>query len=64
MTPPLRSATLDLRLAKKFKTYKKQNLEVSVDIFNVANMLNKDWGAGHNLGTQKIYSIKGFDKDL
>ena len=46
--------TLDLRLAKKFKTYKKQNLEVSVDIFNVANMLNKDWGAGHNLGTQKI----------
>jgi hypothetical protein len=25
--------TLDLRLAKKFKTYKKQNLEVSVDIF-------------------------------
>lgn len=55
--------TLDLRLAKKFKTYKKQNLEVSVDIFNVANMLNKDWGAGHNLGTQKIYSIKGFDKD-
>lgn len=55
--------TLDLRLAKKFKTCKKQNLEVSVDIFNVANMLNKDWGAGHNLGTQKIYSIKGFDKD-
>ena len=55
--------TLDIRLAKKFKTYKKQNLEVSVDIFNVANMLNKDWGAGHNLGTQKIYSIKGFDKD-
>ncbi|MCD7927007.1 MAG: carboxypeptidase regulatory-like domain-containing protein [Bacteroides sp.] len=54
--------TLDLRLAKKFKTFKKQNLEVSVDIFNVANMLSKDWGSGHNLGTQRIYSIKGFNQ--
>lgn len=53
--------TLDLRLAKKFKTYKKQNIEVSVDIFNVANMLNKDWGSGHNLGTQYLYTIKSFD---
>lgn len=55
--------TLDLRLAKKFKTFKNQNLEVSVDIFNVANMLNKDWGSGHNLGKQNIYSIKGFDQN-
>lgn len=54
--------TLDLRLAKKFKTFKNQNLEVSVDIFNVANMLSKDWGAGHILGNQYIYSIKGFDQ--
>lgn len=55
--------TLDLRLAKKFKTLKKQNLEVSVDIFNVANMLNKDWGSSHSLGKQGIYSIKGFNKE-
>lgn len=55
--------TLDLRLAKKFKIYKKQNIEVSVDIFNVANLLNKNWGAGHNLGTQRIYTIKSFDHD-
>lgn len=54
--------TLDLRLAKKFKTFKNQNLEVSADIFNVANMLSKDWGSGHILGNQYIYSIKGFDQ--
>lgn len=54
--------TFDLRLAKKFKTYKTQRLELSVDIFNVANMLNKKWGVGHNLGKQNIYSIKGFDQ--
>lgn len=55
--------TLDLRLAKKFQIYKKHSLELSVDIFNVLNMLNKDWGAGHNLGAQKIYTIKSFDKE-
>lgn len=26
-------------------------------------MLNKDWGAGHNLGKQNIYSIKSFDAE-
>lgn len=54
---------LDLRIAKKIKLYKKQNLEVSVDLFNVANMISKDWGSGHNLGKQNIYSIKAFDQD-
>jgi len=51
----------DLRLAKKFHFYKSHGLEASVDIFNLANMLNKDWGVGHNLGKQNIYNIKSFD---
>lgn len=55
--------TFDLRLAKTFKTFKTQHLELSVDIFNVANLLSKSWGSGHNLGTQKLYSIKGFDQN-
>ena len=55
--------TLDLRLAKKFKTFGTQSLEVSVDIFNVANMLSKKWGANHSLGKQNVYSIKGFDQE-
>lgn len=53
--------TFDLRLAKKVKVYKTQNIELSVDVFNVANLLNKDWGAGHLLGKQNIYTIKSFD---
>ncbi len=53
--------TFDLRVAKKFKIYKKQNIELSVDIFNVANLLSKNWGSGHNLGKQNIYTIKSFD---
>lgn len=53
---------LDLRLAKRFKIYKSQALEASVDIFNVANLLNKDWGANHRIGTTHLYTIKGFDQ--
>jgi len=53
----------DLRLAKMFRFYKTHGLEVSVDIFNIANMFNKNWGVGHNLGKQNIYSIKSFDPD-
>ena len=55
--------TFDLRLAKKFKFYKTQNIELSVDVFNVANLLNKEWGSGNNLGTQYIYTIKEFDQN-
>ena len=53
----------DLHLAKTFKLYKNQAIDISFDIFNVANLLNKDWGAGHNLGTTAIYTVKGFDAE-
>ncbi len=53
--------TWDLRLAKRFRTYKTQSIEVSADIFNVANLLNKKWGTQDLLGKQNIYSLKGFD---
>jgi len=52
----------DLRLAKRFKLFGNHGLEASVDIFNVANLLNKDWGVGKNLGKQNLYAIKSFDK--
>ena len=55
--------TFDLRIAKKFKIYKTQNIELSVDIFNVANLFSKNWGSGHNLGKQNIYSIKSFNSE-
>lgn len=53
--------TFDLHLGKRFKLYKTHHLDVSVDLFNVANLLNKDWGAGQNLGKIYLYNIKGFD---
>lgn len=53
--------TIDLRLTKKIKTFKDQSLELSVDAFNFANLLNKEWGVNHNLGSQALYVLKGFD---
>jgi hypothetical protein len=55
--------TMDIRLSKKFATWQKQNIELSVDVFNVANLLNRDWGSGHILGRQGIYTVRSFDKD-
>lgn len=51
----------DLRLAKKFNLYRNHSIEISGDIFNVANLLNKEWGTNKSLGKQNIYSLGGFD---
>jgi hypothetical protein len=55
--------TWDLRFAKKFNVWKKQYIELSGDIFNVENLLNKTWGSSRNLGKQSIYGISGFDQN-
>ncbi|WP_233509687.1 TonB-dependent receptor [Pedobacter chinensis] len=52
---------VDLRIAKKFKLYKTHNIEISGDIFNFANLLNKKWGVNETLGTQALYAVTGFD---
>lgn len=47
----------DLRVTKKFKIYKTHSLELSADIFNVANLLNKKWGVNESLGNQALYTL-------
>jgi hypothetical protein len=47
----------DIRANKKFKIHKTQAIEVSIDIFNVANMLNKEWGRNESLGSQALYAL-------
>ena len=51
----------DLRLAKRFNINRRHGIEVTMDIFNVANMLNKDWAVKRDLGKQNIYTIKNFN---
>ncbi|MEN0052659.1 MAG: carboxypeptidase regulatory-like domain-containing protein [Mucilaginibacter sp.] len=52
----------DIRIAKRFITFtKKQYIEFSGDLFNVANLLNKNKGVINTLGSQSIYSIASFN---
>ncbi len=51
----------DLRVAKKIKFEKIGAFELSVDIFNVANLLNREWGVNKSYGTMSLYRISGFD---
>lgn len=52
----------DVRVAKRFTFVEKKYLELSADIFNLENLLNKTWGASQNLGKQNIYALRTFDK--
>lgn len=52
----------DLRVAKKFKLFKSHSLEISGDVFNVANLLNKDWGATKTLGKTNLLNLNGFSQ--
>jgi hypothetical protein len=51
----------DLRLAKRFAIVKKQYIEISGDLFNVANLLNKNKGVIKTLGQQNIYTLTSFN---
>lgn len=49
--------TFDLRVSKKIRLYKTHALEVSGDIFNLANMFKRTWGVSRALGNQALYAI-------
>lgn len=51
----------DVRVAKKIKFEKIGGFELSLDIFNVANLLNKEWGVNKSYGNTSLYRITGFD---
>jgi hypothetical protein len=50
---------VDIRISKKFKMYKTHTLEISGDIFNFANLLNKKSGVNESLGSQALYALNG-----
>jgi hypothetical protein len=53
--------TFDIRIGKKFKLYNTTGIELTADLFNVANLLNKEWGASKILSNQNLLTIRGFD---
>lgn len=53
----------DVRVAKKFKFEKIGALELSVDIFNLANLLNKEWGVNKSYGNMSLYRVTKFNQE-
>jgi len=53
---------LDLRLARQFPTLRGQSAELTVDVFNFANLLNSDWGGRYVVPrNQFLLNVVGFD---
>lgn len=54
---------LDLRIAKRIGTARGQAAELTIDIFNFANLLNSQWGSVQTLGgSQSLLNVTGFDQ--
>ncbi|WP_340152273.1 TonB-dependent receptor [uncultured Marivirga sp.] len=53
--------TIDLRMIKNFSIVNKHNFELSADLFNLANLLNPEWGVNNNFRNRNLLRIAGFD---
>lgn len=55
---------VDLRISQEIPTYKRQKIELTLDILNVLNLINPDWG--HQLFTSNasysLFRFEGYDK--
>ncbi|PTB96603.1 hypothetical protein C9994_06525 [Marivirga lumbricoides] len=49
-------------MLKKINLKGSHNIELSADIFNVANLLNSEWGNNNNFGNRNLLRITGFDQ--
>ncbi|MBO0938655.1 TonB-dependent receptor [Fibrella sp. HMF5335] len=47
----------DLRASKRFQLYKTHSIDLSVDVFNLANLLSRTGGTNQSLGTQALYAL-------
>ncbi|GAB2577164.1 TonB-dependent receptor [Spirosoma areae] len=47
----------DIRASKRFRLFRTHTLELSADVFNFANLLNKTSGANQSLGSQALYAL-------
>ncbi len=61
--------TIDLRVQQDFRIKSGSNtwqISVIYDVFNLANMLNKNWGRNYfiSVGKSEIINVKGFNSSL
>ena len=57
---PFRSL-VNARVSKVFPTMRGQSFEVIVDVFNVLNLLNRDWGVSRTTSGISLLRLDGYD---
>jgi len=55
--------TWDVRIARRFNLPHNTGFELSADIFNLANLFNREWGVDFNMGNQVLTNITGFNRE-
>ncbi len=53
---------VDLKFAQEF-SYKKHKIELTADIFNFTNLINKDWGVTYFTNDVRLIDFEGFAAD-
>ncbi len=55
----------DIRISQVIPTFEDQKIELYLDILNVLNLLNPDWGHDQyiNFGTYGLFRFEGYDKE-
>ena len=48
---------IDIRASKRFRIVRNHNIELSADVFNFSNLLNRNRGVNRSLGTQALYGL-------
>lgn len=48
---------VDIRASKRFRLFKSNTLDLSVDVFNLANLIDRNSGTFQTLGTQALYAL-------
>ena len=57
------AGVLDMRVARSISVVRSQSVELTLDAFNVANLIKREWGGLYNMGsTQTLFSVTGFDQ--
>ena len=56
--------TLNSRLEKRFTLQDTRSVDLTLDVYNLLNLLNSDWGGVHNFGgNRRLLQVTGFDAE-
>ncbi len=56
------SGRIDVKVSKTVNTWRGQSAEITAEIFNVASLVNREWGGAYDIGNVNLYTVTGFNR--